>query len=566
MQVVSHSTRYCKRVRALILAVLIIISSASAGSAAGASTTLTILVYTCDRAETAAPLIDIGLRPRVRLRTGIRSHDLWIYHTILPSGYYTITERTSKCAATSEVALLPRDSRTIGLVEQSGSAGKRPQSGAIAGTLPVPGVRVYVSPQSAPATAGRWVSSDGLRFYAEDLTPGSYRIFIHFGNCCGFTQDVNVSGDSLTIVHPDLSRFYAQAFAQTLSESSLYGLAVANDGTPWFVEGLGIETRVGHLTSGGSLKEYRLVEHPSVHALTPRPDGTVWFIVNGASLEHLTSSGSIVTVVTAPERSGLFQLVFPNDQSAWMATFNDSLVSRVNLQTRTTHSYQLPFVNSGEENARLTSTDDGDVWYTSLAGNRIMKFAIDGTMTQLDLPWRCGPNRVIGLDGARLFACWDGAYGAGIIDASGPQPRPLKIPATNDGTVAIPAKLDNRVWFIARSHNAFIGVDRNGQQTTLMLKPPLQAYDLVAANHRLWYLDSSAHEIVSVGLDGSVTAVPYPRIPPDASGLPPIDELVPDSSGNVWFIVRRDLALYRIGLDSRLERFAVKPRPVAGLR
>jgi len=549
-----------------MLAVLLLISSASAGSAAGASATLTIFVYTCDRAATAAPLIDIGPRLRVRLQTGSRSHGLWIYRVILPSGYYTITERTSKCAATSDVALLPGVSRTIALVGQSGAAGKPPRSGAIAGTLPVPGVRVYVSPQGAPPAAGRWASPDGLRFYVEDLSPGSYRVFVHFGNCCGFTQDVNVSGDSLTIVHPDLSRFYAQAFAQTLSKSSLYGLAVADDGTPWFVEGLGIETRIGHLTSNGSLKEYQLAGHPSVHALTPRPDGTVWFISDDASLEHLTLSGRIAAVAAAPARSGAVQLVFPNDRFAWLATFNESLVNRVNLQTRTSHSYHLPFVSSGEENARLTSTDDGNVWYTSLAGNRIVKFASDGTMTQLDLPWRCGPNRVIGLDGARLFACWDGAYGAGIIDTSGPQPRPLQIPATNDGTVAIPAKLDGRVWFIARSHNEFIGVDSNGQQKPLMLKTPLQAYDLVAANHRLWYIDSSAREIVSVGLDGSVRGVTYPRIPPDASGLPPIDELVPDSSGNVWFIVRRDLALYRIGLDGRLERFAVRPRPVAGFR
>src|SRR5579862_8372809 len=260
-----------------MLAVLLLISSASAGSAASASATLTIFVYTCDRVATAAPTIDVGLRPHVRLRTAIRSHGVWIFRTVLPSGYYTITEQTSKCAATSDVALLPRDSRTIGLVEQSGSAGKRPQSGAIAGALPVPGLRVYVSPLGAPATTGRWALNDGPRFYAENLTPGGYRLFFHFGNCCGFTQDVNVSGDVLTIVHPDLSRFYAQAFGQRLSESSLYGLAVGNDGTPWFVEGLGIETRIGHLTRRGSLKEYQLAERPSVNALTPRPDGTVWF-------------------------------------------------------------------------------------------------------------------------------------------------------------------------------------------------------------------------------------------------------------------------------------------------
>ena len=65
------------------------------------------------------------------------------------------------------------------------------------------------------------------------------------GNCCGFVQEATVYEKRLTVVRLDLSHYYAQAVANLLAEATLYELTAAQDGTLWFAEYLGVETRLG---------------------------------------------------------------------------------------------------------------------------------------------------------------------------------------------------------------------------------------------------------------------------------------------------------------------------------
>jgi virginiamycin B lyase len=527
--------------------------------------TLTIVVYPCRNASESSPVVGLEDPVKLRLSKGTRRNGSWLFRVTLHSGYYAIGSHSGTCSAGVNFAILPGINRTIGIAERPNVVEKQTsQSGALAGTAPAPGLRVFVKSRDSGSGRGTWASVDGRRFYAESLKPGDSRVVTEFGNCCAFTQDVTVRSGALTIVHLDLSRFYSQASAERLAESTLDGLVNATDGSPWFVEYLGISTRIAHLNNHGELEEYQLPKRGSAGALTPEPDGALWFIADGDALDRITPSGQIVQVTSDPAQR-YSRIVRAKDGSIWMTGFDTSAVSRYDPSSGRTHTYVLPHEDPGSDSIALTAASDGAVWFTSMAGNRIIRFSPDGTMTQMDLPWKCGPNRVDDLGNARIFSCWYGADGAGMIDPATLHAWPLHVPATHDGVVAFPTQMDGREWFINRKGSAFVGVDAGGGQEVLLFKPPLHATDLRAVNHRLWFIDNWTHELVSVGLDGSVARVRLPTARPDTTGMQQVQDLVTDSPGNVWFLNRHDFAVYRIGADGRLDRLPVQPKPVETL-
>jgi streptogramin lyase len=290
----------------------------------------------------------------------------------------------------------------------------------------------------------------------------------------------------------------------------------------------------------------------------------VWFIANESELDELTPARRIQKITALPP-AGFDQLIFARDGSIWAAS-TTSLVAHYDPINRTTHVYSLPYVNAGEENASLTATSDGSIWYTSYGGNRVVRFSPDGAHTQLDLAWKCGPHRVEEWNGSGIFNCWRGLYGAGTVDAAGLRARPVDVPATNDGLVSTEAQLGGRIWFANRKGSAFVGLDTSGRAEVLPQKPPLNAVDFVGANHHLWFTYNGAGAIFGVGLDNAALRIAYPSAPYDDRGMPAVNDLVPDAYGNVWFVVRKSLAIYRIGTDLRLHRIGVHPQPPVMVR
>lgn len=428
--------------------------------------------------------------------------------------------------------------------------------------MPVPGLRIYVKPPTGSTQKGTWVSTDGRAFRADNLLPGNYTLVVHFGNCCGFTQDVLIRAGRVNVVRIDLSRYYAEMFSAQLAKATLTDLTIASDGTKWFVEYLGPVVRIAHVDAGG-LHEFDLPSLPvnsPVSSLTPRADGSLWF-TDGEKLERINADGHLQTLAAFPER--IDQFAIGPDGSVWTSRMQGSGVTRYVPATGKMHTFELPPANPGQENARLSITRDGTAWYTSLATNSITRLSGGARVSTLPLPWKCGPHLVREWQGRLIFTCWNGKYGAGVLEAADMRATPLMIARSDDGPEPFPIELDGEQWFIGPRHLALVGVAANGTTRKVTLKSPLDAFGLAAANHRLWYVDGATYDIISVALDGSVTRYHIPGAHKDPeTNMGPIDELVPDSDGNVWFLVRTDFALYRIARNGTLSRMPVAPKPV----
>jgi hypothetical protein len=68
-----------------------------------------------------------------------------------------------------------------------------------------------------------------------------------------------------------------------------------------FAERIGIYSRTGHLNCRGALDEYQLKTRGNSDSLTPRPDGSVWFLA-GSELDELTPTRQIVSAGQRPEK------------------------------------------------------------------------------------------------------------------------------------------------------------------------------------------------------------------------------------------------------------------------
>lgn len=526
---------------------------------------LTLHVYDCAAAGNRPPELQIA-PASIREGGAVRNHDHWTFRVLLPSGYFAIAAKSARCGARTYIAMLPHANRVVALF-QSASAGAAaiPTGGALAGVLPVPGLRVFVSNGGVQHSNGSWATVDGRHFYSEHLEPGGYRIVSHFGNCCGFVQEATVYEKRLTVVRLDLSHYYAQAVANLLAQATLYELTAAQDGTLWFAEYLGVETRLGHFYPDGNFAEYDIKGARNVTAITPRPDGSVWFIRDGSVIERLGDAGKLTTVLADPSQS-FSQLVFSADGSLWLTGMSTSSVTHARADGSNQHTYKLPFVEPGEENARLTSSADGAVWYSSLGGNRIFRFGPDQSFKQIDLAWNCGPFAVKDLGNKRIFSCWDGEKGAGTVEPAGFDPTRVHIPGNADRMVSFTALLDGRLWFIDRSAQELIGLNERLDQRIIHVAAADDAFNLVSANGALWFVNETQNQIVSVDPGGPVATHPVPPAPKDPAGLPSLESLVPDLAGNVWFTLRHEMALYCIDRSGTLRRFALAPRSVKAFK
>jgi len=140
-------------------------------AAADAKTaTLTIVIYPCQKTSVRSPVVGIEGPATFLLIKGASRNGSWLFRVALRGGYYAVTDHSASCSAMANVAILPGIGRTVGIAEQATKIEKpSSQSGALAGTAPAPGLRVFVSPRDSRSGSGAWAFVDGRRFYAEAL-------------------------------------------------------------------------------------------------------------------------------------------------------------------------------------------------------------------------------------------------------------------------------------------------------------------------------------------------------------------------------------------------------------
>ena len=169
------------------------------------------------------------------------------------------------------------------------------------------------------------------------------------------------------------------------------GIAIGPDGSVWFAEVLG--NKIGRLRPDRTFVEYpvpTLDSRPTEVAIGP--DGHVWFTERGTAAAPGSKVGKVdpvtgnVTDYTVRVGSRPLGIVAGPDGNMWFteSAAAGNRVGRISTAGVLLNEYEMPQPNSAP--FEPTVGPDGAIWFTQIAGNRIGRLTVDGTLTEFTVP------------------------------------------------------------------------------------------------------------------------------------------------------------------------------------
>jgi streptogramin lyase len=476
----------------------------------------------------------------------------------VPPGYYQIQARLPGVVGTARVAVLQSMDRDITLSLMPSRAapiakvsGGTEVTGAIAARAPATNVTIYAKPSDLASVAGTWITRDGDGFYGDDLSPGTYHLFIHFDNCCGFTQDVTINAGRVRQFTFDVSRYYAQTFSSLTKSPELFGVAVAQDGTPWFVEYLGTQNRIGHRLSDGRLVEWTPQIPPSaIWRLTPRPDGSLWFLETQSGVLGEIDSRGVLHEYKDTMQPSLDQFAFGPDGSIWLLTGSGLAVEHME-RPGDVHVFRLTTVIPDEEVRGMLVTADNVLWFTDYDGNRVMRIDAAGDVEQFKVPWTCGPISIVEWADRYALECDSGPASIVGLDQAG---RFSVIASSAHRTRELIVDNSGNLFSVNSNGTSVDRFNPNGSTTKIAVAQTAQnSARLFATSHHLWYFDTDKGTAVDlesptlgvITFAGSMKYTDFSVSPDDA----------------VWFSMPYVMQLVRLGDDRSVSIYPIAPVP-----
>jgi streptogramin lyase len=251
------------------------------------------------------------------------------------------------------------------------------------------------------------------------------------------------------------------------------------------------------------------------------------------------------------------------DGALWAADFDGGSVEHVDPITGKVRAYVLAHSDPGEENAQIAIGENGTLVHTSYGLGRVATISEDGTVVDKKLSWNCGPNGPRAWGDGFLVSCWNGESRALTADARLQTITSLDVGVDRSPMRSAGISCAGRMWFGSVASHGFVGVDLEGSRAFLPYDG--RSFEGVCSGNKLWLLEhpsATASVAVSIDMTGNVERHDLPEAARDATNLPGIGELVPDAAGDVWFLVRGNMAVYRLSTSGTLDKTQVNPKPV----
>lgn len=215
------------------------------------------------------------------------------------------------------------------------------------------------------------------------------------------------------------------------------------DGNLWYTDG-GTDAGIGRIGTGGEpFAEIADAKGPTDLAF--EPDGTVFWVTDGATKGRRLPSGQVETAKT-PGPSYATALTASGDLR-WTTLSSDLHVGEICTLGPTFAGYGCTPVGANTRLTGLTLGSDGRLWAAGYEENRVRRLAADGQTTDMamDLPVPSGPARLaLGPDGNLWVTMFD-ASAIDRITPSGARTRFLLPPGRQPNDIALGP--DGALWF-----------------------------------------------------------------------------------------------------------------------
>ena len=200
-------------------------------------------------------------------------------------------------------------------------------------------------------------------------------------------------------------------------------------------------------TRPSSLRTYAVLEGSRPHDVAPATDGGVWFTGQRAGfLGHFNPSTQAVKQVPLGAGSAPHGVIVGPDGAAWVTDGGLNAIVRVDSTTHEVRSYRLP---AGRKDANLNTATfdrDGVLWFTGQAGVYGQLDPETGGMTVYDAPRGAGPYGIATTpDGEVYYTSLAGNY-VGRIDTSTGKATVLEPPTPQQGARRVWSDHAGRIW------------------------------------------------------------------------------------------------------------------------
>ncbi len=329
-------------------------------------------------------------------------------------------------------------------------------------------------------------------------------------------------------------------------------IASGPDGNLWVLDvpGSGTQKVVKVSTTGSVGGEYALPSGSAPSCIVVGPDHNLWFTDHGTSkIGKITTSGTL-TEYSLPSGSSPECIASGPDGNLWFSDYGTSKIGKITTAGTVLAEYALP---AGSQPSGIAVGPDGKLWFTDRGTKKIGKITTAGTITEYALPEGSPPSSIIaGPNETMWFLRFSGiekTTTAGVVTTVVKQNAYIGY----DGIALGP---DNNVWFT--SHRRQIGhmydigrITPSGGSRESRLPNEAAGAIVAGPEEDMWFTEA-AHAI------GKATTTPQTAKNGEARGPEPgwtVEYSVPVSGAS---------APYALGA-SEVEAWAQKDDPVEGV-
>jgi len=308
------------------------------------------------------------------------------------------------------------------------------------------------------------------------------------------------------------------------------GLRLGGGARAWsFRLGVACAFAVSTFLIGSPAAAQRITEFPvpavenSLSAITPGPDGALWYTVRYAGrVDRIETSGSITSPFNLPGSDPYGGITSGPDGALW---FTDPGGERIRRVTLGGASSEFPI---GRSPLDIANGPDGALWFVD--GN-VGRLATDGTITRYDSA--AGSRITAGPDGALwTLGSSGGMFKLTRIATSGIITEfALPLPAAT-----YPSRLvtgpDGALWFTLLDENKIARSTVAGAYSEFVLPTPARGPAGIASgpDGALWFTEALGNRIGRITTSGAITEYLIPTLDSAPYGI------ATGADGNLWFV------------------------------
>jgi streptogramin lyase/pimeloyl-ACP methyl ester carboxylesterase len=280
-----------------------------------------------------------------------------------------------------------------------------------------------------------------------------------------------------------------------------------------------------NFASAQTFTEFTVPTSGNPYAITPGPDGALWFTDRlKGTIKRITTDGA-VTDFTTSNASGSDGIVTGPDGALWFTEYYPATIGRITTSGAVTE-YSLSSIVAGP--LEITNGSDGALWFTEAGIGRV---TVSGNFTTYSTPSGLPIGIVSGPDGALWFT--DG-NSIGRLTTDGAATY-YPIPTANSYPDGITVGPDGALWFVEFVANKIGRITMGGAITEFALPQGGQVSGFITtwSDGALWFpgliANSTQGALWRVNTDGQFTSFAFSNQPVNYRGI----TTGPD--GALWF-------------------------------